>query len=351
MRSVPDRATHRQPTAAGVDRRPNDGIVFCGAELVAYCERFRRAIFVTCLVIVGVASAAALALLPLRSYPTGSGPSIVAVAAAGLLVLAAPIAIRHAAWLHRALTLHPRLQFSGVLLAAALVAAVRPLNSQLWWPSCAILIALATLVPLWRALAYCLVVLTANLVAHLTANDLDTTAPVAIVGLWVGYPFWSVMFAVVTDRLAAQLMQLNLRPTVPQRPIRVTAWISGVPAGGGPPRAPEDAQPGQTARTNPLDRLTARQLEVAALLVDGLRYREVAACLSISERQVERHIANALNRLGIGNVNQLVATVVEAGLVPHQMQSAGESPGADDEDDASQLNTGALSAAVGSGVP
>jgi DNA-binding CsgD family transcriptional regulator len=65
-----------------------------------------------------------------------------------------------------------------------------------------------------------------------------------------------------------------------------------------------------------LQRLTARQLQVVALLADGLRYREIAACLAISVRQVERHVAHAIARLGVKSVYELVAVAVREGLVP-----------------------------------
>lgn len=67
---------------------------------------------------------------------------------------------------------------------------------------------------------------------------------------------------------------------------------------------------------------TARQTQVAALLADGLHYSEAAACLSISERQVQRHVAEAVARLDINNVYELVAIVVAQGIVPSYRTSA-----------------------------
>jgi DNA-binding CsgD family transcriptional regulator len=295
--------------------RPAEGLVYSGAELVAYSWRFRRVMFVTGLVILGSASAAALVLLPFRAYPRGSGSSILAVSAAGLLLLATPVAILRAGQLQRALTRSTGLQLLGVLLAAALVATIRPLNSELWWPSCAILMVLATIVPAPRVLVYCLIPPAANLLAHVGVDDLRTAAPVSIIGLWVGYPFWTALFALVTDRLIARLMQRNLRePTTPP-PLRVVASSPSTPGPGPSARAEHAPRPSAAATDeSPLDRLTARQLEVIALLADGLRYREVAACLTISERQVERHVANAQERLGAANVNQLIAIALAAGL-------------------------------------
>jgi DNA-binding CsgD family transcriptional regulator len=54
---------------------------------------------------------------------------------------------------------------------------------------------------------------------------------------------------------------------------------------------------------------------VALLLADGLRYAEVAEALAIGERQVRRHVAQAIARLGVRNANQLVAAIVERGIV------------------------------------
>jgi DNA-binding CsgD family transcriptional regulator len=61
--------------------------------------------------------------------------------------------------------------------------------------------------------------------------------------------------------------------------------------------------------------LTPRQLEVLGLLADGLRYAEVAARLSISARQAQRHAAQAVERNGAVNLCQLVAIAIADGLI------------------------------------
>lgn len=63
-------------------------------------------------------------------------------------------------------------------------------------------------------------------------------------------------------------------------------------------------------------RLSARQSQVVVLLADGLRYRDIAACLSISERQVQRHVGEAVARLGVRNAYELTALAVSEGIVP-----------------------------------
>lgn len=65
----------------------------------------------------------------------------------------------------------------------------------------------------------------------------------------------------------------------------------------------------------PVRGLTARQLEVIALLAGGLRHAEIGARLSISTRQVQRHAAQAVERADVANVCQLVAFAIEERLI------------------------------------
>jgi DNA-binding CsgD family transcriptional regulator len=71
-----------------------------------------------------------------------------------------------------------------------------------------------------------------------------------------------------------------------------------------------------------VDGLSRRDAEVIALLAAGLRHGEVAQRLSISTRQLRRHIADAVHRAGVANVQQLVN---DAG--PHEMFVAGNGTG------------------------
>jgi DNA-binding CsgD family transcriptional regulator len=186
----------------------------------------------------------------------------------------------------------------------------------------------ATLVPLRRALSYCLVVLLANLAAHALSGGLDDTPPETIIGLWIGFVFWSSAFAVFTERFAAYVLRLNA-PAAPEaqrspKPVAsVDAEASDATRSAGdradvetPSVAPADD--GASRGEGSIGGLTARQLQVVALLADGLRYDEVAACLAISERQVQRHVGNAIERLGLRNANALVAVAVADGLVPRR---------------------------------
>jgi non-specific serine/threonine protein kinase len=57
--------------------------------------------------------------------------------------------------------------------------------------------------------------------------------------------------------------------------------------------------------------LTRRQLEIARLVADDLTNRQIAARLFLSERTVETHVTNILNRLGLGSRVQLARWAAE----------------------------------------
>jgi DNA-binding CsgD family transcriptional regulator len=288
-------------------------LVLRGAELTALTEHFNYWAFLGVLVFLAPSAAAALVLLPLRKSadPVGWGTPTVWLAAG--IVLVVPVAVRFAPALYRRLRRWPPLELVPVAMATALIA--YPLRSELWWPACALLMLVATVAPLGRALAYALLVLILNLVAHLIAGDLRETPAISIIGLWIGFIFWTSVASVFTDRFARYLLNLNrVRRAQPrQPPLRVASWTDPEP----PPRdAAPVAAPAPRAPTGQLARLTARQLEVVLLLADGLRYRDIAECLSISIRQVQRHVAEAVARAGVSNANELTALAVRDGLAP-----------------------------------
>jgi non-specific serine/threonine protein kinase len=73
---------------------------------------------------------------------------------------------------------------------------------------------------------------------------------------------------------------------------------------------PEEARPTGPGRT-----LTRRELEVAALVAQGLTNRAVAGRLHLSVRTVDTHVDHALAKLGFNNRAQLVAWAYESGLL------------------------------------
>jgi DNA-binding CsgD family transcriptional regulator/tetratricopeptide (TPR) repeat protein len=76
----------------------------------------------------------------------------------------------------------------------------------------------------------------------------------------------------------------------------------------GLPRGPRPA-----TRRNPAG-LTPRELEVLALLADGLRNAEIAARLVLSERTVDHHVAAILRKLDVRTRAQASAEAVRLGL-------------------------------------
>ena len=62
--------------------------------------------------------------------------------------------------------------------------------------------------------------------------------------------------------------------------------------------------------TNPL---TTRELEILALVAGGLRNREIAQTLAVSEQTVKNHLSTVLHKFGVPNRTQAVAYAVRHG--------------------------------------
>jgi DNA-binding NarL/FixJ family response regulator len=75
--------------------------------------------------------------------------------------------------------------------------------------------------------------------------------------------------------------------------------------------------PAGTADAEPADpdRLTERELDVLRLVVGGLRNKEIAARLGISENTVKFHLRNILDKLHAQNRAEVVARAMREGLV------------------------------------
>jgi DNA-binding NarL/FixJ family response regulator len=63
------------------------------------------------------------------------------------------------------------------------------------------------------------------------------------------------------------------------------------------------------------DRLTERELDVLRLVVAGLRNKEIAATLGVSENTVKFHLRNILDKLHAQSRSEAVARAVREGLV------------------------------------
>jgi non-specific serine/threonine protein kinase len=74
--------------------------------------------------------------------------------------------------------------------------------------------------------------------------------------------------------------------------------------------------PEEVWRSGPRRTLTRRELEVAALVAQGLTNRGIAGQLHLSVRTVDTHVDHILTKLGFSNRAQLVAWAYESGMAP-----------------------------------
>lgn len=72
--------------------------------------------------------------------------------------------------------------------------------------------------------------------------------------------------------------------------------------------------------------LTARELEIVRLVVDGLSNRAIAERLGISPRTVQAHIATAMRKTRVYTRTQLAVSVLREGLVQLVCASPGTPP-------------------------
>jgi DNA-binding CsgD family transcriptional regulator len=114
----------------------------------------------------------------------------------------------------------------------------------------------------------------------------------AAFGIWLGLR--------ITRRRGA------IRETVVVKEVLVTSQASG--------QSPAPFAP-NTARQQTLG-ITARELEILALVARGLSNREIAASLFVSENTVKTHCSRAFDKLGAARRTQAVQRGKELGLLP-----------------------------------
>ena len=85
-----------------------------------------------------------------------------------------------------------------------------------------------------------------------------------------------------------------------------TAEVVALALGNAPPDTARPQTPSRD-RSNPL---TAREMEISRLISEGMQTKQIAAKLFISERTVETHVTNIMNKLGLASRLQLARWVV-----------------------------------------
>lgn len=74
-------------------------------------------------------------------------------------------------------------------------------------------------------------------------------------------------------------------------------------------------RPRQSASGGPVHALTQRELEVLALVADGLSNREIAQRLFVTQQTVKFHLGNIFRKLGVANRTQAARRADELAAV------------------------------------
>ena len=310
-----------RPVPAAEPPTPREGywLIRSGAELVHLSEqlyvRFIRLVLVLMLVGCGLS----ISFGSLSSQGSPGRPFTLLFAALG--------AVFSAVGLTRPGPVYCWLRYSRVrqlvpAAIAALIVAVNGPNSPSWWVALPLLWVVAVVSSTRIVFAGALVTAVAYIAGTLLGgkaliHDGDASTLAAAVGLPVNTMvgrFAAEVFARFVLRLHQLERQLADRI---QPPIPVPNLAPPTPAEPALPATRPRAQPASGHdRPHVALRLTARQLEAALLARDGLRQSEIAICLGISPRQVERLLHDARQRAGAQTTSQLVAMLVAAQLAP-----------------------------------
>ena len=86
--------------------------------------------------------------------------------------------------------------------------------------------------------------------------------------------------------------------------------------------------PGERKKPGPPRRVTARQLEVIALVAEGLATKAIASQLGVSEAAVKKHLGHLMARYQVPNRAALVRAGIANGIlsVSHESTAPGDPP-------------------------
>jgi DNA-binding CsgD family transcriptional regulator len=317
-----------QPAPAGPLAQQSDAgeLIQRGAQLVHLCEQLHLRLFTLALVLLG---ATGVLSIPLAHANPREHAGALTIVLCVLALLAAACGLVRRRQLYLWLRRDQAHQLTPGLVAAAIVLADGP-YSPCWWVALALALMVATLSTTGPTLIAG--VLTASAYAAGTLLRGGSLLPggdgeyLTVLGGLIVNPLIARAVIETFARFVLRLHRLEQEAvSATPQPIRVVAAVTASHAVESP--APEDERRQREhtrAATRPSPRrsdaslLTARQLEVALLARDGLRQAEIAACLAISPRQVERHLEQARQRVKAATTAQLVAMLVDGRLAPAQ---------------------------------
>jgi DNA-binding CsgD family transcriptional regulator len=187
-------------------------------------------------------------------------------------------------------------------------------DSPCWWIALPLLWIVAAVSSTSLAVGAAVVTAVAFLAGTLMGGQaLMGPQDIGVLPAAVGLPAYTLIGRVLVDGFAALVLGRHRFIAEEQDnpgPLRVANLDPAVVA----ETAREPSRPAAPQSRRSASRLTARQLEVTLLLRDGLRQTEIAACLGISVRQVERLIGAARERAGAATTSELVAMLAGGAL-------------------------------------
>lgn len=286
------------------------------AEVVELSERLYLEIWRTGLTVCLGAVVVAFAFTAMKAPPLNHTRAEVVLAALSVVLL---LAGRRARRCYGTLRRHP-----SALLGCGLL-----LGGASWWlgpgneaifVACVVPLGVLGVVADWRFLLLVCAPAAVGQMSPAFASRTPGWESTAAVGTGLSELLVPVIFAAVVGRIALFLMRLDhaarVLPEIDRGPVRVDVVVEEA--------SHHDADPDGEAAGVPVTapRLTPRQLQVVLLASQGLRHSEIAACLTISARQVARLLAAARERTGSATTRELVALAIASGLIPGSGDSA-----------------------------
>lgn len=206
------------------------------------------------------------------------------------------------------------LQVAPAAFAAVAVLVDGP-DSPCWWIALPLLWIVAAVSSAWLAVGAAAVTGIAFLAGTMLGGQaLLGSQDSGVLPTAVGLPAYTLLGRVLVDGFVGLVLGRHQLIVADQQrmhnPLRVPNLAGSAKAGSAHGSSPPPAR--RASRSG--SRLTPRQLEVTLLVRDGLRQTEIAACLGVSVRQVERLLRAARERVGARTTSELAAMLASGAL-------------------------------------